>query len=145
MPILDVDNMRELGILVVDESCDIIDVVERLFGHFKVTVDSVTGAHAALDRLRTGDYSTLIINRNLGDVEEFGLVNKAREQFPNLNIVIFACNTSLQLLSLIFDAKVTEISGIPAKSCGFGDMCMCILRNERGKTFLMEQVTEWIS
>ena len=130
--------MRELGVLVVDDDREILSVIERMFGHFKVKVDCVTSAIEALNRLNTKDYKTMITDLDMPEMDGLELARQARELIPDLNVVLFTGNTSEQVMNLILDPQVSDISEVHIKSSGLGDMLMGIMKRESGRTFLLE-------
>lgn len=130
--------MRELGVLVVDDDREILSVIERMFGHFKVKVDCVMSATAALDLLKRKHYTTMITDLDMPDMDGLELAGKARELFPALNVILFTGNTTERVINLAFDPKVSDISEVVLKPCGLGDMLMGIMKRESGRTFLME-------
>ena len=130
--------MRELGVLVVDYDREILSVIERMFGHFKVKVDCVMSATEALDLLKTKHYTTMITDLDMPDMDGLELAGKARELFPALNVILFTGNTTERVINLAFDPKVSDISEVVLKPCGLGDMLMGIMKRESGRTFLME-------
>jgi len=130
--------MKDLGVLVVDDDSEILFVIERMFGHFKVKVDCVTSAIEALNRLKTKDYTTMITDLDMPEMDGLELARQARELIPDLNVVLFTGNTTEDVLNLAFDPKVSDISEVHLKPCGLGDMLMGIMKRESGKTFLLE-------
>jgi CheY-like chemotaxis protein len=130
--------LRELGVLVVDDDREILSVIERMFGHFKVKVDCVMSATEALDLLKTKHYTTMITDLDMPDMDGLELAGKARELFPALNVILFTGNTTERVINLAFDPKVSDISEVVLKPCGLGDMLMGIMKRESGRTFLME-------
>lgn len=130
--------MRDLGVLVVDGDCAILDVIERLFGYFRIKVDCVTSAASALDRLRTSDYRTMIIDLDMSDINGLELARRARELNPALNVILFTGNTTEQVLKLAMDPKVSDISEVDLKPTVLGDMLMGIMGRATCRTFLLE-------
>ena len=130
--------MRELGVLVVHDDREILSVIERMFGHFKVNVDCVKSTTEALGILKTKHYTTMITDLDMPDMDGLELAGKARELFPALNVILFTGNTTERVINLAFDPKVSDISEVVIKSCGLGDMLMGIMKRESGRTFLME-------
>ena len=130
--------MKELGVLVVDDDSAILSLIERMFSHFKVKVDCVMSATEALDRLNTKKYRTMITDLDMPDMDGLELAHKARELFPNINVVLFTGNTAEQVMHLALDSKVSDISEVHHKPCGLGDMLKGIMKKEMGQTFLLE-------
>jgi CheY-like chemotaxis protein len=138
---MQVESAQDLGILVVTADPDILEVIERLFGHFRIKVDTVRSAAAAVKRLQKHGYSTIVSDLELADMHGFEFSRKVREQFPELNIVLFVGATTSQVMNLILHPKVSDISEGPCRPCGFGDMLLSIINKETGKSYLLEQAT----
>lgn len=130
--------MRNLGVLVVDNDHSILDVIQRMFGHFRVKVDCVTSASAALDSLQTGIYRIMITDLNMPEINGLELARRARDLNPALNVVLFTGNTTEQVLNLAMDPKVSDISEVHLKPTTLGDMLLGIIGRETGRTFLLE-------
>ncbi len=130
--------MKDLGVLVVDDDSEILSVIERMFGYFKVKVDCVTSAVEALDRLKTKAYKTMITDLDMPEMDGLELARRARELIPDLNVVLFTGNTCEQVMNLILDPQVSDISEVHMKPRGLGDMLMGIMKRESGRTFLLE-------
>lgn len=131
-------GMRVPGVLVVSDDRAILDVIERMFGYFRIKVDCFTSAASALEHLWSRDFKTIIINLDMSDMSGQELARRARELRPSLNVVLFTGNTSEQILKLAMDAKVSDLSEVHMKSTALGDMLMGIIRGETGRTFLLE-------
>ena len=129
--------MRDLGVLVVDDDSEILLLIERMLGHFQVKVDCVMSGPEALARLKTKSYSTMITDLQMPQMDGFELARKARELFPDLNVVLFTGNSTEQVMNLVFDHKVSDISEVHLKPSGLGDMLMGIMKRA-GRTFLLE-------
>ena len=130
--------MKDLGLLAVAGDSTILSVIERLFSHFNVKVDCVGSTTEALDHLKTKDCRTMITNLDIPDMGGLELARKARELFPDLNVVLFTGNTTEQVINLAFAPKVLDISGVHIKPCDLEDMLMTIMKHETGKTYLLE-------
>lgn len=130
--------MKDLGVLVVVDDRSVLSVIERMFSHFKASVDCAMSASEAFDRLKTKEYRTMITDLGLPETDGFELARKARELFPSLNVILFSGHTMEQLMNLILAPKVSEISEEYLKPCGFNDMLQGIMNKETGKTFLLE-------
>ena len=131
--------MRDLGVLVVvDDDRAVLSVIERMFSHFKIRVDSAKSATEAFDRLKTKEYRTMITDLDMPGMDGLELARKARELFPDLNIILFSGNTTDQVINLVLNPKVSDISGEHRKPCGLGAILKGIMNNETGKTFLLE-------
>lgn len=130
--------MRELGVLVVDDDRAILDVIERMFGYFRVKTVCVTSVPSALDRLQTSDFRILITDLDMPDMNGREFIRRARELKPDLNIILFAGNTTEQILKLFMDPKVSDISEVQLKPSALGDMLMGIIGRETGRTYLLE-------
>ena len=130
--------MRELGVLVVDDDSEILSVIKRMFGHFKVKVDCVMSATEALDLLKAKNYTTMITDLDMPGMDGLELAGKARELRPALNVVLFSGNTTEGIINLAFNPKVTDITEVHIKLSGLGDMLMGIMKRETGRTFLLE-------
>ena len=127
--------MRDLGVLVVNDDSATLGVIERMFGYFKVKVDCVTNASAALESLKKEKYRTLITDLDMPDMDGFELVRTAREQRPDLNIVLFTGTTTPNIIDLALNAKITELYFKPS---GLHNMLSSVISRETGKTFLLE-------
>ena len=131
--------MRDLGVLVVvDDDRAVLSVIERMFSHFKIRVDSAKSATEAFDRLKTKEYRTMITDLNIPGMDGLELARKARELFPDLNIILFSGNTTEQVINLALNPNVSDISGEHRKPCGLGALLKGIMNKETGKTFLLE-------
>jgi len=130
--------MREPGVLVVDDNPEILAVIERIFSYFKIKVDSFTSAISALDSLQKKSYKTMIIAIDMQDMVGMELANQAHNIDPELNVVVFVADSAEQLLKLILDPTILDISEIPLKSYTFGKMLLDIKYRENGKIFLLE-------
>jgi CheY-like chemotaxis protein len=75
--------MKDLGVLVVDDDSEILSVIERMFGHFKVKVDCVTSAIEALKLLKTRGYTTMITDLDMPEMDGLELARQARELIPD--------------------------------------------------------------
>lgn len=131
-------ELKDLAVLVVDDDSAIFAVISRMFSHFKAKVDYAANAIEALDRLKTRKYKIMITNVEMSGIGGLELARRARELDSALNIVLFTGNTAEQVLKLVLDPKVLDISEINMKACGLGEMLKGIINNETGKTFLLE-------
>ena len=138
---MQIESALDLGILVVTADPDILEIIERLFGHFKIKVDAVKSVAAAVKKLQKYGYSTIVSDLELPDMHGFEFSRRVRERFPELNIVLFVGATTSQVMNLILDPRVSDISEVSCRPCGFGDMLLSILNRETGKSFLIEQAT----
>jgi len=130
--------MRDYGILVVDNSQDNLDVIERMFRYFKVQVHSCTCASSALERLRNYHYKTMIIDIDLQDMLGLDLVHAAKEINQDMNIVLYIADNAEQIIRLTLDPTVSDISATPLVPYKFGDMLLELKQKETGKIFLLE-------
>jgi len=130
--------MRDYGILVADNSREILEVIERMFRYFKVQVHSCTCASSALERLRNSHYKTMIIDIDLQEMVGLELAHAAREINPDLNIVLYVADSAEQIIRLTLDPKVSDISSTPLVPYRFGDMLLELKQKETGKIFLLE-------
>jgi len=130
--------MKDLGVLVVDEDSAILSLMERMFGYLNVKVDCVTSGVEALRRLNGKAYRTLITNIEMPGMTGLELAHRARELSPELNVILFAGTTSEQVRNLILDSRVSDISEVHSKPSGLGDLLMGIMKQESGRTFLVE-------
>lgn len=130
--------MRDPGILVVDDTPEILAVIERMFSYFKIKVDCFTSANAALDSLQKKSYKALIIAIDIQDMVGMELAHQAHKIDPELNIVLFVADSAEQVQRLALDPTVSDISEVPLKSYTFGNMLLDIKGRETGKVFLLE-------
>lgn len=130
--------MRDFGILVVDNNREILDVIKRLFGHFKVKVDSITSATSALESLHNSHYKTMIIDINMQDMVGLELASMAHEINPDLNIVMFIGDSPEEIMKLSLEPKVFDITASPLKPYSLSNMLLDIKYRETGKVFLLE-------
>ena len=130
-------SMRDLGVLVVDDDRGVVSVIERMFSHFKVRVDCAISAKAALLCLKEKNYRTMVVNLGIQDMDALKLAQKARKVTPELNIVLFTGDTPEQVLRLVLEPKVSDLTGAHLKPSGLGDMLMDIMKRETGRTFLL--------
>lgn len=130
--------MRDLGILVVDNNRDNLDVIERLFRYFRIKVDSFTSATAALDSLQYRHCKTMIIDIDLQEMVGLELAHAAKEINPDLNIVLYVADSAEQIISLTLDPTVSDISSTPLMPFTFGEMLQELRQKETGKIFLLE-------
>ncbi len=130
--------MKEFGILVVDNNLEILQLIERLFSYFRIRVDSFTSADAALDKLRYRDYKIMITDLDMQESVGLEMAHKAHQINPDLNIVLFIGDSAEQILNLILEPKISDISGTILKECNVENMLLDIKSRETGKTFLMD-------
>ena len=130
--------MRVPDILVVDNNHEILAVIKRMFSYFKIKVDCLTSAIAALDSLQKKTYKTMIIAIDMQEMVGMELAQQAHHIYPDLNIVLFVADNAEQVLKLTLDPTVSDISEIPLKSYSFGNMLLDIKYRETGKIFLLE-------
>lgn len=130
--------MRDYGILVVDNSREILDVIERMFRYFKVKVSSCTCASSALERLRKSHYKTMIIDIDMQNMAGLELASMAHEINPDLNIVLFIGDSPEEIMKLSLDPKVSDITSSPQKPYSLSNMLLEIKYRETGKIFLLE-------
>jgi CheY-like chemotaxis protein len=130
--------MRELGILVVDNNLEILLLIERLFSYFKIRVDSFTSADAALEKLLSCDYKIMISDLDMQESTGLELARKAHQINPDLNIVLFIGDRAEQILNLILEPKVSDISGTTLKECTVESMLLDIKNRKTGKIFLLD-------
>ncbi len=130
--------MKKLGVLVIDDDSAVLSVIERMFSHFKVRVDSAKSATEAFERLKTKEYRTMITDLNFPGMGGLELARKARELFPELNVILFSGKTAEQVINLVLDPKVSDLSGENRKPCDLGAILKGIMNKETGKTFLLE-------
>lgn len=130
--------MRDLGILVVDNSREVLDVIERMFRYFKVKVSSCTCAYSALESLRNSYYKTMIIDVDMQDIVGLELASMAHEINPDLNIVLFVGDSHEKIMKLSLEPKVSDITASPLKPYSLNNMLLDIKFRETGKIFLLE-------
>lgn len=128
--------MRDFGLLVVDGNSNTLHLIKRMFGLFKVNADCVLSAGEALEYLKSRDYKTMVIDLEMPDMDGFELVRRARELYPDLNVVLFTGNTSPYIQKLAIDAKVTEVH---YKTSGLGSMLKSIIKREADKDLYVKQ------
>jgi CheY-like chemotaxis protein len=131
-------ELKDLAVLVVDDDSAIFAVIARMFSHFKAKVDYAANATDALDCLKTRDYKTMIANIDMPVLGGLELARSAHELNPVLNIVLFSGNTTEQVVNLVLNPMVSDISGTHRIPYSLGDMLMGVLTKETGKTFLLE-------
>lgn len=125
--------MRVLGVLVVDDDCEMLSSIDRMFRFSGFKVDCAASATAALDSLKIRDYKTMITDLEMPDMSGLELVRIARELFPDLNVVLITGNRSPNIQKLAFDAGVSEVH---FKPFDFSDILKGIINKESGKTFI---------
>lgn len=130
--------MRDYGILVVDNSREILEVIERMFCYFKVKVDSFTSATSALESLHKSHYRTMIIDIDMQDMVGLELTSMAHEINPDLNIVLFIGDSPEEIMKLSLEPKVSDITSSPLKPYSLSNMLLDIKYRETGKIFLLE-------
>ncbi len=132
--------MKDLGVLVVHHNEEIISVIERMFSHFKIRVDCVGSTTAALDRLKTKEYRTLITDMEIsGKMSASGLTRQAMGLFPKLKVILFSGHSSESIMKIILDPKVSDISEEHIEPCTFNEMLQDIMNKKVGKVFLLEE------
>lgn len=131
------DYMRDLGILVVDKNPDITEMIERLFGHFDVKAECVPNMFSALERLTSCFYNTMVIRFDLPNISGEELSNGIRVLYPALNMVLIIGDTPNDIMKLILDPTVYEVSETVCNPCNFGDMLLTLFNNENGKTYVL--------
>jgi len=130
--------MRDLGILVVDNNRENLDVIERMFRYFRIKVDSFTSVTSALESLQNRHYKTMIIDIDLQEMVGLELAHAAKEINPDMNIVLYVADNAEQIIRLTLDPTVSDISVTPLLPCKFGDMLLELRQKETGKIFLLE-------
>jgi CheY-like chemotaxis protein len=125
--------MRDFGVLVVDDDSDMLSSIKRMFNSYRIKVDCAASASAALDSLKIRDYKTMITDLEMPDMDGLELARKARELFPDLNVILVTGNRSPHVLNLAIEAKVSEVHFKPFY---FNDILTCIMNKETGKTFI---------
>lgn len=130
--------MREPGVLVVDDNPEIIAVIERIFSYFNIKVDSFTSAISALDNLQNKSYRTMIIAIDMQGMVGTELAHHAHKIDSELNVVLFVAENAEQILKIILNPTVSDISEIPLKPYTFNNMLLDIKTRETGKMFLLE-------
>lgn len=88
--------------------------------------------------MKAKDYRIMISYLGMPGMNGRELAGSARKLNPALNILLFTGNTSEQVLNLVMDPKVSDISEVYLKRCGLGDMLIAIMKRETGRTFLLE-------
>ncbi|MSN27385.1 MAG: response regulator [Geobacter sp.] len=132
------NELKELGVLVVVDDDAIFTAIARMFSHFKAKVDYAPSALEALDRLMTHEYKTIITNVDMPGMEGLELTRKARELIPALNIVLFTGDTAEQVLNLALNPKVLDMSEQQMKPCSLGEILKGIMNRETGRIFLLK-------
>jgi len=130
--------MRDPGILVVESNLEILDTIGRMFGYFRIKVDSVTSAALALDTLQQCHYKVMLIALNLPEMVGAELARRAHDIDDELNVVLYVADSPEQVLRLTLAPTVSDISEVPLKEYNFGDMLLDIKHRETGKIFLLE-------
>ena len=125
--------MKDFGVLVVDDDSEMLSSIKRMFSSFRIKVDCAASAAAALDSLKIRDYKTMITDLEMPDMDGLELARKARELFPDLNVVLITGNRSPHVLKLAIEAKVSEVH---FKPFDFNDILTCIMNKETGNTFI---------
>ena len=123
--------MRDLGVLVVDDDREMLSAIKRMFSSYRLKVDCAASAAAALDSLKMRYYKTMITDLEMPDMDGLELARKARELFPDLNVILVTGNRSPHVLNLAFDANVSEVH---FKPFDFNDILTCIMNKETVKT-----------
>jgi CheY-like chemotaxis protein len=119
--------MRDLGVLVVDDNIDMLQFIQKVFGLLKVKADYALSAPEALECLKSKNYRTMITDFEMPGINGLELARTAREQFPDLNVVLFTGNTSPDIQNLVSDAIVSEVHYKPS---GLGGMLKSIINKE---------------
>lgn len=131
--------MKDLGVLVVHDDEEVLSVIKRLFSYIKIRVDCVGCTLEALDRLNTKNYRILITDMDMpGVMNGIELTLKARGLFPKLKVILFSGHSTEQIINLIIDPKVSDISEEHTKPCALNEMLQDIMNNKTGKVFLLE-------
>lgn len=131
-------GMKELAVLVADDDSAIFVLIARMFSHFEAKIDYAASASEAIDSLKTREYKAMLTNVDMRGMGGLELARWARDLSSTLNIVLYAGHTHEQLLKLVLDPKVLDISDGHLKPYSLGDMLQGVMTTETGKTYLLE-------
>jgi CheY-like chemotaxis protein len=131
--------MKDLGVLVVHDDEEVLSVIKRLFSYIKIRVDCVGSTLEALDRLNTKNYRTLITDMDMpGVMNGIELTLKARGLFPKLKVILFSGHSTEQIINLIIDPKVSDITEKDLKPITLNEVFRNIMNDETGRIYLLE-------
>lgn len=131
--------MKDLGVLVVHDDGEILSVIQRMFSHFKIRVECVGSTTAALDRLKTKNYRTLITDMDLpGMMNGMEFALKARGLFPGLKVILLSGHSTEQIMNLIIDPKVSDITEKGIKPLALYEIFQDAMNDGTGKIYLLE-------
>lgn len=131
--------MKDLGVLVVHDDEEVLSVIKRLFSYIKIRVDCVGSTLEALDRLNTKNYRTLITDMDMpGVMNGIELTLKARGLFPKLKVILFSGHSTEQIINLIIDPKVSDITENDLKPITLNEVFRNIMNDETGRIYLLE-------
>lgn len=131
--------MKDLGVLVAHNDEEVLSVIKRLFSYIKIKVDCVGSTLEALDCLKTKNYRTLITDIDMpGVMNGMELTLKARGLFPKLKVILFSGQSTEQIINLIIDPKVSDITEKDLKPITLNEVFRNIMNDETGKIYLLE-------
>lgn len=131
--------MKDLGVLVAHDDEEVLSVIKRLFSYIKISVDCVGSTLEALDRLKTKNYRTLITDMDMpGVMNGIELTLKARGLFPKLKVILFSGHSTEQIINLIIDPKVSDITEKDLKPITLNEVFRNIMNDETGQIYLLE-------
>ena len=74
-------------VLVVDDEVEVGNVVKTLLSRVGFSVDFVESGKNALERLRNGNYTFLITDINMPEMNGFDLINTVVKDNPEISII----------------------------------------------------------
>ena len=80
-------NYKNETILVVDDEVEVGDVVKTLLSSVGFSVDFVESGKNALERLKNGNYTFLITDINMPEMNGFDLINTVVKDNPEISII----------------------------------------------------------
>ena len=87
----DINSMRNLNVLIIDDSVTFIDYLKELLNQTKaknITTDFVGNCTAALNQLKNKDYQLVLVDPHLPDASYKKVITKIRNLSLNTTIIV---------------------------------------------------------
>jgi two-component system cell cycle response regulator len=86
MEVKDIDRSKE-HVLVVDDDQRVAEVLGELLSALDFPCDESLSGSAALKKLEVKDYSVVLVDMKMPEMDGFEVIRRAREEHPDLNII----------------------------------------------------------
>ena len=107
--------MKKGNILIVDDDEYYLQLVEIIVDQAGVKAHYATNGKEAVAILKQGDFSTMITDLNMPGMDGYELAMIAREQFPDIYIVMITGDISLDVSCRAAEAGVSKVIAKPVR------------------------------